>query len=189
MAKVRPTKKKLKEIVTSTRAARLKEVNTRKMAADEEFMKAFWESFDPEFKNLKAWWEASTERIKARNAVIEKVTQPMMEKLDGLYIYRLTYPSDTFSWQQFYKNTFGSIPRRCVPKYEEMIAPFEEEERNIRDNYAGVLVNIDSMTPKKGLEYLKEMDFDVSEFEKEEVLPPLVIVDKAVLGTPIKEEK
>ncbi|OOV74347.1 hypothetical protein BTA35_0217605, partial [Oceanospirillum linum] len=69
MAKVRPTKKKLKQIVLDTRQQRLKDVIKRKVAADEEFMKDFWESFDPEFKNLKALWEASTERTKKHNAM------------------------------------------------------------------------------------------------------------------------
>lgn len=189
MTKVRPTKKKLKQIVLDTRQQRLKDVIKRKVAADEEFMKDFWESFDPEFKNLKALWEASTERTKKHNAMVENVTRPMMEVVDGLYIYRMSSTRDTLSWQEFCKETLDSIPRRTVPEYETMVAPFKEEERSIYDNYQGVLVNIESMTPKKGLEYLKEMDFDVSEFDKEEVLPPLVVVDKSVLGTPIKEEK
>lgn len=131
--------------------------------------------YDALFKEV---FEAEMKYTEARNKVTDKLTE------DGIRIYDYTYLRSPKYGTDFENNmdmVVRDLYEGTIKGTEAVAKPYEEEISKINEAYRGVMSNVIQLTPKKGLDYIIKMGFDVTSITTTTAEVPMVVVDPEAL--------
>ena len=148
-----------------------KELNAATLSHEREQLKPY----DSLFKEL---FEAENKYKEAFNKVTDKLTE------DGIRIYGYTClrsPKYGTDFEQNMENIALNLYNGAIKGTEAIAKPYEEEISKINEAYRGVMSNVIQLTPKKGLDYIIKMGFDVTSITSTTAEVPMVVVDPEAL--------
>lgn len=155
-----------------------KKVNAIRKERDEATHNHEREQLKPYDALFKEFFEAENKFTEALNKVTDKLTE------DGIRIYGFTYlrsPKYGTDFESNMDKVVLELYNGAIKGTEAVAKPYEEEISKINEAYRGVMSNVIQLTPKKGLDYIIKMGFDVTSITPTTAEVPMVVVDPEAL--------
>lgn len=155
-----------------------KKVNALRKECNEATHRHEREQLKPYDALFKEVFEAENKYTEALNKVTDKLTE------DEIRIYGFTYlrsPKYGTDFESNMENVVQELYNGAIKGTEAVAQPYEEEIRKINEAYRGVMSNVIQLTPKKGLDYIIKMGFDVTSITPTTAEVPMVVVDPEAL--------
>lgn len=155
-----------------------KKVNALRKDRNEATHRHEREQLKPYETLFKEVFEAENKYTEALNKVAEKLTE------DEIRIYGFTYlrsPQYGTDFERNMEKVVQDLYNGAIKGTEAVAQPYEEEISKINEAYRGVMSNVIQLSPKKGLDYIIKMGFDVTSITPTTAEVPMVVVDPEAL--------
>lgn len=179
---MRPTKARLKKLVAETESRVTIQIEKERSAAQLEYLRNWWEHYDPNWTELFYYYHALVERDDAENRILD-----FMEGFNATN-WRMSRQNHTQIFKDFTDTFLRQLEKEEIPGYEKVGQPFGERRQAVRTQYLNISKNLDTIPAKQGVEYLQYLGLDVSIFEEPDAQLPMVPIDTNKLELPVKEE-
>ena len=136
------------------------------------------EQLKPYEAMFKKVFEAENKHTEILNSITDELTQ------DEIRIYGFTYlrsPQYGKDLEENMDKIINNLYEGTIKGTEAVAQPYEEEISKINEAYRGVMSNVMQLSPKKGLDYIIKMGFDVTSITPTTAEVPMVVVDPEAL--------
>lgn len=131
--------------------------------------------YDALFKEV---FEAEIKYTEALNKVTDKLTEDEIRIFGFTYLQSPKYGKD---FERNMDNVVQNLYDGAIKGTEAVAQPYDEEISKINKAYRGVMSNVMQLSPKKGLDYIIKMGFDVTSITQTTAEVPMVVVDPEAL--------
>ena len=186
------TRNRINLLVSNTKLKVVNKVHDEKAKEILDLKIKFWRELDKDGTRLKAAYKSKLDQSKIWNKLIDDVDD-LKESGTLKYSHGAIRIFVEDSFEKFEKNfcerlVFDGQYERQIKKLENSYQ-FKIDE--VRSSYSAITENLKNLSPKKGVEYLEGLGFDVSSLtkDKESNQLPMKVVDKTKLGLPLEPKE